>query len=190
GRRPGEADRTGLREKCQIESGEVTVADENLAAVGHRLPVDLVQNAVQAVAAAGRHDDLMLLFEGAMHGGDTLFVGTGEALMHLQCTAVHGRTKAEFLQPLSRQVECGRIGNGAGWREQIDPLGVAMAVLALRILRGRVMRAAGVRIVFRHIGMQWNLRSARWARGQLEWSDESCGTTCGCRPACMASRRA
>ncbi|KAG1590388.1 hypothetical protein G6F46_014595 [Rhizopus delemar] len=94
----GVADGARLRQKAQVEGGEVAHADEALAAVSHRLPVDLVQQPAHAVAAARHHDDGQLLLDSARQAAQTLRVGAGKALVFGIGRAVQGGLEALLLQ--------------------------------------------------------------------------------------------
>src|SRR5690606_35344779 len=98
GRRSRIAGCPGTGQQGQVEYGEIALSDEDLAAVRHRLPVYERQQTAQSISSARRHDDGMLLFQGACDRRQTLLVSAGKALMHSQRSAVHGSAKTQLTQ--------------------------------------------------------------------------------------------
>ena len=119
--RAGKADVAGRLHQGHLQGGEIAVADEQLAAVGQQLVIDVRQQPGHAVGAAQGHHHLDRRVGG---GGVQLrharFVGAAEALVAGGVIVIVMDDKALLLQAGDAGVEGVGVGREAAWRNNGD----------------------------------------------------------------------
>lgn len=133
-RRPGERHHARVRERGELESGEVAVAQPLLLRARDRREVEARQEARPSVAAAQRDREVdARILSHAHHGGEPLGVARREALPARAAGGIHHDALPHRDEPRLRSIDRRRIEAEAGRRVQ---------PYALRPLHGAFPRRA------------------------------------------------